>query len=374
MLDTLIGVSPFAQIGSVLNQTTAPIITLPTIASITDVGMTVGATVNPGGESTVWSVEYGLTIAYGSTASGGTITEETIVTKALTGLAENTLYYWRIKAVNTKGTTYSDRQTATTINSELVVYITGLTTPLSAGQKTKLNIFISSLKSGLSIAALSDTFDGMYLLGGETAESSLKNIVKNAHHATAVNSPTFTALEGFTGNGTTSYLDLNYNILNDKVRYAQNSGGVGIYSRTNLAGTRAQIGALTATTGVNGTVISNRNAADQFSAMVNAINSGILMGANTNSQGMYIISRVNSTYNAGYKNKTQVANAAKNSSAIPNAQLFVCCRSIGTVPDILSTQQLSFAFVSLGLSQENVNVITDAIEAYMDSNGKGVIA
>ena len=76
--------------------------------------------------------------------------------------------------------------------AELTTYITGLTTPLSSAQLLRLNTLIKTIKTRLSISALSEAFDTIYVLAGETSESSLKNLVKDAHHCTAVNAPTFT--------------------------------------------------------------------------------------------------------------------------------------------------------------------------------------
>lgn len=101
------------QNGSTLNYLAS--FTLLSSGTITDVAGSVVGTVDHGGLSTVWSVEYGLTNSYGSTATGGTITAKTAVTKALTGLIPYTTYHWRLKAINAKGTSYSDDQTFVTI-------------------------------------------------------------------------------------------------------------------------------------------------------------------------------------------------------------------------------------------------------------------
>jgi len=98
-----------------VNSTSLPTFSGLSSGTITDTGATVAGTVNPGGASTVWSIEYGETTAYGSTATGGTITETTAISEALTGLTPYTLYHWRIKAVNSAGTAYSDDQTLTTL-------------------------------------------------------------------------------------------------------------------------------------------------------------------------------------------------------------------------------------------------------------------
>lgn len=107
------------------SSSSIPIITLLSSGTITDIGATVAGTVDNGKLSTVWSIEYGLTNAYGSTASGGTISEITAVSKELIGLIQNTLYHWRIKAVNSKGTTYSADQTLTTTNITYIIDVAG---------------------------------------------------------------------------------------------------------------------------------------------------------------------------------------------------------------------------------------------------------
>jgi lysophospholipase L1-like esterase len=107
-------------LGTLLNQKTAPVISLLSSGTITDVSAIVAATIDNGYADTVWSVEYGMTTAYGYTATGGTITELTAITKSLTSLFKYQAYNWRIKAVNSEGTTYSDDQAFTTLEPAAV--------------------------------------------------------------------------------------------------------------------------------------------------------------------------------------------------------------------------------------------------------------
>jgi len=100
---------------SVTNVVESTVITLPTQTTITDTTATVGATLDCKGLSTVWSIEYGTTNLYGSTKAGGTTSSNGAVTTGLTGLPTYTLIYWRLKAVNSDGTVYSDAQTLTTL-------------------------------------------------------------------------------------------------------------------------------------------------------------------------------------------------------------------------------------------------------------------
>ncbi|MDO9511894.1 MAG: hypothetical protein Q7J34_09055, partial [Bacteroidales bacterium] len=100
--------------------TTGPPPTVVTSAAsaITGAGATLNGTVNANGVSTVVTFDYGLTTAYGSSAtatqspvSGTTVTP---VSAPITGLAPNTLYNFRAKGVNINGTTNGSNLTFTT--------------------------------------------------------------------------------------------------------------------------------------------------------------------------------------------------------------------------------------------------------------------
>jgi hypothetical protein len=82
-------------------------------------GATLNGSVNAKNNSTTVSFEYGTTTSYGSTATAtpGTVTGNaaTAVSGTLSGLASNTLYHFRVKAVNSIGTTYGSDATFTTL-------------------------------------------------------------------------------------------------------------------------------------------------------------------------------------------------------------------------------------------------------------------
>ena len=79
---------------------------------------TLSGTVNPGGVSTSWYVEYGTSTGYGSKStakSAGSGTANTAVSAALTGLAEGTTYHYRVVATSTAGTSNGDDGLFTTL-------------------------------------------------------------------------------------------------------------------------------------------------------------------------------------------------------------------------------------------------------------------
>ena len=113
------------SVGSTLNFTTAggvPVVTTKQASSITSGGAVLNATVNPSGLATYAWFEYGDNTAMGNiwdNQSRGSGTDNVnIATPALTGLKENTTYYYRIVATNTAGgPVYGDTFTFPTLKN-----------------------------------------------------------------------------------------------------------------------------------------------------------------------------------------------------------------------------------------------------------------
>jgi alpha-tubulin suppressor-like RCC1 family protein len=112
-----------------------PVATTLAVSGITDSGATLNGTVNPNGQSTVVGFEYGLTTAYGSTASPtpatltGTTAQPLAVT--LTNLPNRTTYHYRVVATSPGGTLYGQDMTFATSD---IASLAGLS--LSAGTLT----------------------------------------------------------------------------------------------------------------------------------------------------------------------------------------------------------------------------------------------
>jgi phosphodiesterase/alkaline phosphatase D-like protein len=99
----------------------APTATTAAATNVSGLTATVNGSVNANLVSTDVTFEYGLTTSYGSSAAAvpAIVTGSTLTTVAadLSGLTGATLYHFRIKAVNTAGTTYGDDLTFTTLGS-----------------------------------------------------------------------------------------------------------------------------------------------------------------------------------------------------------------------------------------------------------------
>ena len=127
--------------------TTAPAATTTAATSLTTTGATLNGTVSSNGASTTVTFDYGLTASYGSTATASTsplaaTASNTAVSAAITGLTCNTTYHFRVRGVNSAGTTNGSDLTFTT-TACLPTVTTNAATSLAATTAT-LNGTVSS--------------------------------------------------------------------------------------------------------------------------------------------------------------------------------------------------------------------------------------
>jgi hypothetical protein len=94
---------------------------------------------------------------------------------------------------------------------------------------------LTSLISSLMTAGVWTKLDGFYVFAAHDVQAAKLNWVGCAQDVTAVNAPTFQIDRGFTGNGTSAYLDTN-TAASLLERYKANDATMGVYSRTNTAG------------------------------------------------------------------------------------------------------------------------------------------
>jgi len=250
---------------------------------------------------------------------------------------------------------------------ETKAYVSGLVTPISTSQKKKIDKLVKDLKTGLGITNLSDFFDTFYVLANETSESSLRNLAKRSQDATAVNSPAFTALEGFIGNGVSSYINSNYNASIGS-NYKQNHCSFGVYSRTDSPIPSNDIGVSDGVTGA--TIGMNSSGSNQSRCQTGPGGTTAV----SSSLGTHIVSRLESSKYIDYRNKIALNESLITSAAVVNLTWFILCRSTSGTPTLFNNRQISIAFAGKGMTKAQSDATTDAIESYMDSNGKGVIA
>ena len=191
--------------------------------------------------------------------------------------------------------------------------------------------------------------------------------------ATAFNAPTFTANEGFLGNGIDEYIDCNWNPFVNGVNYVQDSASIGCYIRTNVGAGQADMGILeeTPTPDRSAQILTRYVGAGVSLSTVNAATFGSV--ASTDSRGMWVANREDATDNDLYRNKIKIIDGSTASGIVPNFNLYVMARNAEGAAALFSSKQFSMAFAGGGMTQTDVNNKTDAFETAMDALGKGVI-
>ena len=254
-------------------------------------------------------------------------------------------------------------------------YLDSLVTPLSDLQKQYMNEYYVGIKTDFNINLLSEIADQILFLAGETAGSSLKNIVKRAHDATAVKSPTYTQYEGVAGDGISAYIDTNFNGFQDGSTYALNNASIGVYSRTNVDVLDAAVGCHTNSTNFAHIVMKNSG----FASM--RVHNGVYPFINesvADSLGMYFATRnaANQAGLTGWKNKVNLPfySGTGNTTSIPDLNFYLLARNNAGTAERFAPRQLAFSIMGRYYNKTEVGYLTDRFETYMDKRGKGVIS
>jgi len=255
-------------------------------------------------------------------------------------------------------------------DSDTLNYISGLATPLSTPLLTKIDTLIRDIKTGLGITHLYDFFDTFYVLANETAEAACRNLVKRAHDITPQGSPTFAALEGYTGT-TSKWLDTNYNPATQGVNFTLNNAGFAIYFRTN-PGTYA-VGGFSGCINAAGHGLMLNSLRTANTGSYNLNNTTNLNSPFTGNIGMWSAFRTASNYSIVYRNKIATMDSVVASIGIPSRNIYLLAGNLDGVAGNWLPSQHSIAYTSKSMVVGQNGVVVDAIEKYMDANGKGII-
>lgn len=113
-----------------------PIVSTAPADNATSDSVLLHGTVNPNGSDTIYAFEYGTTFDYGSTTPAqiaGSGHDDTDVSAEVTGLDSQTTYYYRVRAINSYGTSFGEGLSFTTAGAPIVpTAITGEATSISA--------------------------------------------------------------------------------------------------------------------------------------------------------------------------------------------------------------------------------------------------
>lgn len=288
---------------------------------------------------------------YGLTTVSGLLSDGTFTNLAITWLigsynsavsAVYTLSGVFSASINTNGIIPQMDVEVVTLETEYQTLLTtasglgyGLPTPISQGAENELMITVKTLAF--------DVFWN-FMTDGSSDFATLDWISPASNQITKVSSPTFTSRSGFTGNGTSSYLDSNFNPSTQGVNFTQNSAGFGCYINSRFGNTGTAIGQVA--TGARNNLTVADGALSFY--LNNNTNQAI---TNYFAPGFFHCYRTTSTSSNVYKNGCSLATALTGTTvARPSNDVYFLARDNAGVADVFGTQTISMAWFGANLS------------------------
>jgi len=191
------------------------------------------------------------------------------------------------------------------------------------------------------------------------------------YDATAYNAPTFTAYEGFLGDGNTQYIDCNWIPSVSGVNYIQNSASQIIYIRTDVTQSSSGHGTLANVDSKDCVIYPRTNSNN---AQIRTNDALWKTDVNADGSGMFINTRTASDLHKLYRNKGVIINETNGSIGVPTHSPYCLAFNDNDVTDGFRADQVSFYAWGAGLTQTDVDNLTDRFETRMDALGTGVIA
>jgi hypothetical protein len=223
--------------------------------------------------------------------------------------------------------------------------------------------------------ACGSTLDLLYIFATNNTTTAKLNLCGTSYsltyHGTPAESAQFQADVGYTGDGSTVWLDSGFNPSTATTpNYAQNNASLAAYDRTSS--TTPNTGSLLGYRNISQTYISPLNSTNTYSTEVNAAHF-TTTATNTNRQGAWVTTRCSSTTLGVYKNgsSTQIGNAASdNSSALVSATFVILAEASSAVSP--TPDQLSAAYVGACLTGTQAAAINNRINTYMAALGVSI--
>lgn len=181
----------------------------------------------------------------------------------------------------------------------------------------------------------------------EKHHARVSSVNPESTRITEINAPTWTVDQGYTGDGVSSYLVSNYNMLNSSIQYTQNSGSMGIYVRNNLAINAGDMGVCSNGSTGAGAFLNIRTGSNTFNYNLNSAD-GVPGATNTDSRGFYVSVRTGSSAQAGFKNGAFVHSNSNASTTIANLDCYIMAMNQNSVPQGFTQRQIALSFIGSG--------------------------
>lgn len=207
------------------------------------------------------------------------------------------------------------------ISPQAQQFLNRLATPPTAARKALIATYINALVA----ADIWDDLDVLYLLAAADAATAVVNLKAASFAAVAVDSPTFEADRGYTGNDSSSYLRTQYTPSTAGGAFALNNASLWVWSRTSGQHDHNDAG----NAGTHRTSMIIRNTSDQMFGRCNETADANTRTV-TSGSGLFGTSRASSSAKKLWQNGVQLgADIATNSTSLTTEELWVCAANPG---------------------------------------------
>ena len=271
--------------------------------------------------------------------------------------------------------------------ADLLLTHSGTATPAAAGcsQATAFiaredgsqtnNSAITTMICGMVTDGTWSLLDGLYIFATNDATNAKLNLVSSSFSITPQSSPTFTAGQGYAGNGTSSYLDTGFNASTaPSPNFTLNSATVGAYDLTNRSTDNSCVivSNFSSDASTSYAYIQPKHTTALYGAEVNAYTFAI-SGASANAQGSWLATRTSSSTITLYRNGSSLQSSSSDPSTnIQNGNIIMLAfNDAGSLSDFCA-DQLSAGFMGGGMNATQAGNVQSRINAYMSSLGINV--
>lgn len=248
-------------------------------------------------------------------------------------------------------------------SAEATAYFAAMSVQPDATRKSALDTLISSLKTGGVWAKL----DWLTVHAAHDEQAARVNAVNPAQVASVGVAPTFTTDRGYTGNGTTQYLNTGWNASTAGGKFTQNDCSMGVWCGTDVtASGQYDLG------NSNATICARSGTGSPMTAQ-SASGSTITLPAST-SVGFTSWSRTGSTAGVAYKNGAALGTAiSSTSTTLRNAPFLIGAANTSTTGTVtagsFSTRRNQAVCWGSQLSGAEQLALYNALATYMTAVG-----
>ncbi len=229
---------------------------------------------------------------------------------------------------------------------------------------------VNTLIAGLKTDGLFTILDRLWLYAGESDTHQAKiDIISLATH-TVTGSPTL-AVGGYTGNGSSEFIDTGFNPNTAGGHFTLNSASFGAYVRGTTTGTKSEMGQLVTSSAKGCRLIG----AFGGSLAILQLNGNVQdTPSNTSPQGSWILSRTGNTTVDYYRNGSSVGSGVDGAFALSDMSLnfYSLAENDDGAATNFSPNQQAACFIGGGLDATKEAALSTRLNTYMTAWGVNV--